>query len=202
VERIGGTAAEQELVDKLKRGDRGAVERFFNDYFDTLYRFVFYRLGGDHHMTEEVIQEVLVSVMKNIGSYRGEASFHTWITTVAKNRLADHGRARAARRKLEVSLSAVDSALSSALSAIEKGGEVPAETAEKTELRELVRATLSSIPPAMQKLLRLRFIDGLTLDDLAREVGQSVGAVRNRLQVASRVFKTAFCTIGRDYVKE
>ena len=64
-ERIDGAA----LLQRISKGDEKALEEFYETYFSRLYRFVFYRVGRDHHHSEEVIHDTFMEAVEKAGQY-------------------------------------------------------------------------------------------------------------------------------------
>jgi RNA polymerase sigma-70 factor (ECF subfamily) len=67
-------------------------EQFYNDNLDKLYRFVFFRVGKDQNLAEDLISEIFMKVVENFDSYDVEKSRTAWLYTIAKNHLANYWR--------------------------------------------------------------------------------------------------------------
>lgn len=65
------------------------LERLYDEYFDSVYRFML-SISGNHHIAEEVTQETFFKALKKIDSFRGESSLTTWLYRIAKNIYCDH----------------------------------------------------------------------------------------------------------------
>ncbi len=59
-------------------------EQIYNDYFKSVYRYI-WKLSGDEHIAEEMTSEMFYKVMKSIGEFRGDCDMRVWICQIAKN---------------------------------------------------------------------------------------------------------------------
>src|SRR5215472_894262 len=88
-ETAGGTAAPL------------TAERVFNEYAPRVYNLARRMLGNDAD-AEDVTQDVLLQVVRKLGTFRGEAAFPTWLHRVTVNAALAHRRKRAHREEREV----------------------------------------------------------------------------------------------------
>src|ERR671928_2152198 len=68
-------------------GDEGAFDEFFADYFPRLFRFAVLRLR-DQDAAEDLVQNSLISAVRNLRSWRGEATLFTWLCTICRREIA------------------------------------------------------------------------------------------------------------------
>jgi RNA polymerase sigma-70 factor (ECF subfamily) len=92
------------LVERLRGREAGAAEEFVDRYGARIYRLA-RRLLNDPRDAEEVAQDVLLTVVEKIHTFKGEAAFSSWIYRIATN--AAYGRLRSKRSRSEVSLESV-----------------------------------------------------------------------------------------------
>ena len=115
---------------------------------------------------DDVVDEVLLAAWEHVGRFRGtESQFRSWIFTIAHHRVVDEHR----RRREELSLDRVasrparDDTEAEALSRVAEG-----------ELRRI----LASLPPAQRRVLLLRLVADLSVEQTAAVLGRSAGAVK------------------------
>jgi RNA polymerase sigma-70 factor (ECF subfamily) len=75
--------SERELVRRMLGGDEVAFDEFFADYFPRLFRFAVLRLR-DPDAAEDLVQNSLIAGVRNLGSWRGEATLFTWLCTICR----------------------------------------------------------------------------------------------------------------------
>ena len=183
------------LRDRILRGDRRAAEALFEGHADSLYEFVHYRAGGDRGIAEAVVQEAFLTAFEGLAGFEGRSTLHTWLCGIAKNKL------RAYRRKkrpipLDDLLDQVDPEIDMILMGIETE-EIPDAVLERRETRELVGATLSSLPPDYRRVLVQKYVDDRTVADMAAEIGKGAKAVESTLFRARAAFAKVFQLLAR-----
>ncbi len=88
---------DRELVTKAQSGDREALGALVAQSRDLVYNLAL-RMLADPAEAEDVTQEILMRVVTNLGSFRGESAFRTWVYRVASNQLLTFRKQRAAHR--------------------------------------------------------------------------------------------------------
>jgi RNA polymerase sigma factor (sigma-70 family) len=89
----------EELVAQAKGGDRVALEELVSAVADDVYGLAI-RILWHPHDAEDATQEILVKVITNLGTFRGEAAFRTWVFRIAANHLISTRRHRAEQQEL------------------------------------------------------------------------------------------------------
>lgn len=181
------------LARRLLAGDESAFEEFFAAYFPRLYRFACSRLGGDEDAAEEVVQAVLIRALRKIGTYRGEAALFTWLCTLCRREIA--GWCERIGRSPEVSLfdSHVDAR--AALDAIAAGDDPDAAFGRK-ELSGLVHLTLDHLPRRYADALEWKYIEGLSVDEIACRLEVGYKAAESLLTRARQAFRDGFTAVA------
>ncbi|HEX7282013.1 MAG TPA: RNA polymerase sigma factor, partial [Vicinamibacterales bacterium] len=78
---------ERELVRRMLGGDEDAFDEFFADYFPRLFRFAVLRLR-DPDAAEDLVQNSLISGVRHLSSWRGEATLFTWLCTICRREIS------------------------------------------------------------------------------------------------------------------
>lgn len=183
-------------IERLKRRQPEAVERWFLSHANLVYTFVFYRVGNDADLAEEVVQETFLRALQGIESYdprRG--SMGTWLCYVARNRIRRALRERGRLRSVGVDWERIDRRLIDAYHRLDSAP-LSDWTLEQRETTDLVRMTLANIPDNYREALRLHYCDQRSLEQIAELRGSTAGAVKSLLHRARLAFKTAFETGG------
>jgi RNA polymerase sigma-70 factor, ECF subfamily len=164
-------------------------------HYEPIFRLVNSMLR-DEHSARDVCQEIWVTVWKNIGSFRGDAKFSTWVHPIATRRAIDHlrGRKRWFNRFIpflsDTSTPGGDDAaqgdrIAAAAEATEESD--PRQDIEKSERNERFERAIASLPPKQRAVLALREIQGLSYDEIAENLGIARGTVMSRLFHARRL---------------
>src|ERR1044072_1621665 len=79
--------SDRELVRRILGGDERAFDEFFADYFPRLFRFAVVRLPAPD-AAEDIVQISLIAAVRNLGSWRGEATLFTWLCTICRREIS------------------------------------------------------------------------------------------------------------------
>jgi RNA polymerase sigma factor (sigma-70 family) len=93
------TDVERECVERAKSGDREALDQLIASTKDLVYNLAV-RMLGSRSDADDMTQDILLKVVTNLGSFRGESAFRTWVYRVASNHLLT-ARKRAAEQRFE-----------------------------------------------------------------------------------------------------
>jgi RNA polymerase sigma-70 factor (ECF subfamily) len=184
-----------DLARRLLAGDESAFEEFFAAYFPRVYRFARARLGSDVDAVEDVVQTTLIKALDKLHTYRGEAALFTWLCTFCRREIAAwHQRTG---RKREVSLEedrAETRAVLDSLAALSQDD--PGHELDRRELSRLVQATLDHLPDRYGDALEWKYIEGLSVDEIARRLGLGYKAAESLLTRARQAFREGFSLLA------
>lgn len=194
---------EQRLVRRMLGGDERAFTEFFNEYFSRVYRFALPRVNGDANAAEEVVQATLTKAMQKLDSYRGEASLFTWICQICRHQVADYIRANR-RRTDRVVLLEDNPGVRAALDSISAPEFDEPETRYGSgEVRRLVQSVLDRLPARYGDALEWKYVEGLSVDEIANRMQIGPTAAQSLLARARRAFREALDTVfGDDDIAE
>lgn len=160
---------EKALIKKCQRGDRQAFDELIRLYYDYVYGFLL-KSSGDEPLTEDLTQETFLKMIKSIEKYDpgGSAGFGTWLITIARNCLIDY------LRRNRVITDNID------LLSIEDSGSVADEVERKLQYEELL-AELNSLPPEQRLAIRLKYVEDMTLAQIAQRFGVQPKTIKSRI---------------------
>jgi RNA polymerase sigma-70 factor (ECF subfamily) len=179
--------ADRALVTRMRAGEQRAFDEFFNSSAPRLVAYVARRSALDTASLEDVVQCALIKAVRNLASYRGEAALFTWITEICRHELADVHR-KAARRPAHLSLDESESAnLNLQLRAPEH--QEPISELQGLAQRAAIMRVLDGLPDHYGRALEAKYGDGLSVDQIARELGLTVIAAQSLLARAREAFR-------------
>ncbi len=177
-------STDEELVAGLLRGDPRAVEMLVDRYGAWIHR-VASRLLADARDAEEVTQDVLMTVVRKIGTFKHEAKFSSWVYRIAAN--AAYERARSRRSRLETSLEPLFPVFDDEgrhVARVQDWSKDLDDPAVAAEVRSALERGISRLPEEYRTVLVLRDVEGLTNEDVAGALGLTLAAVKSRLHRA------------------
>ena len=191
---IGNKAMHEDdlrLAQRVARGDRGAFDAFFDDYFPRLYRFALVRTDGDESLSEELAQATLCKVMSKLGSYRGEASLFTWLCQICRNELAATMKLAANDPRRRVVLEDND-AVQAALESLSVDAHDPEAAARSREIARLVQVVMDYLPENYAQVLQMKYLQGARVAEIAARLGVGEKAAESTLTRARVAFRDGF----------
>jgi RNA polymerase sigma-70 factor (ECF subfamily) len=163
------------LVRACQRGDIEAFEQIFRVYRNPVFRLA-YRFTGNRDDAEDLTQEIFLKVFENIGSFRYESSFATWLYRIAVNTCMNFQR----NKKPAESLGVTDD-LGSSVS--------PEAICERGELQRKIEAEIASLPSPLKIAFLLVVVEGMTYREASEILGLSVDALFMRVSRARQILR-------------
>ena len=185
-----------ELARRMLQGDEASFNEFFDGYFPVLYRFAMARMNRDADGAEEVVQTVLGKAISKLGTYRGEASLLTWLCTFCRHEISAHFE-RAGREGRTAHLSEEIPEVAAALESLSSlAGDGPEEALRRQEIMRLVHVTLDRLPVRYADALEWKYIEGLSVVEIAERLGSTAKAAESMLTRARAAFRDGFHTLA------
>jgi RNA polymerase sigma-70 factor (ECF subfamily) len=185
------------LVRRVLAGDEAAFEEFFDRYFPRLYRFAHARLGGNDDAAEEIVQRVLIRGLDRLHTYKGEAALLTWLCALARREIAAWGERQGRLREVSVFDDQPD--MRAALDALAAGDALDPEVRlRRREVARLVQLTLDHLPNRYGDVLEWKYIEDLSVSEIAGRLGVGYKAAESLLTRARAAFRDAFSFVTTD----
>lgn len=165
---------DRELVRLAAEGDAAAFEEIHSRYRRLVYAIAL-RMTRNPADAEDLTQESFISVLRKIGSFRGEAAFASWLYRLTVNQVNMHFRRR--RKRPEAQLNDVE------LTGGESGSEHGASSArvlDRLNIEEAVRL----LPPGYRAVFIMHDVAGYEHKEIARSLGYSAGNSKSQLHRA------------------
>lgn len=176
-------ALDKALVARFKAGDEAAFEEMVSRYWDRIYAMVLQLLRNSQD-AEEVTQDAFIRAHRGLENFRGDSSFSTWLYQIATN-LARNRYWYWWRRKRDKSISfdqTVGGESDTTLAEIFPADiETPQDVAVTNEFQERVSAAMELLNDKHREVLVLRNIKSLSYEEIAVELGISIGTVKSRI---------------------
>ena len=175
----------------MLRGDEAAFERFFDVAYPAMYRFALARLDFDHDAAADIAQSTVCKAIRNLRGFRGEAALLTWVCTICRNELYAHEKRHG--RKVRVTLVEDDPEIRAALESLRVSETEDLDThIDRKKVASLVQRVLDHLPPRYADALEWKYIDELSVQEIATRLGLGMKAAESLLTRARRAFGEAF----------
>jgi RNA polymerase sigma-70 factor, ECF subfamily len=163
------------LLEACRKGDREALGVLFDRYRDFVYSLAAH-LTRDRSLAADVTQEVFLKLLTRIAQFRGEARFTSWLARIVINTVWD--QKRAARGALPIP---DDRELATLVAASS-----PEEDAGRKEASLVVRRAVARLSRKLRTPVVLRYVGGLSYEEISEVLRVSTGTVASRLSRALR----------------
>jgi len=159
------------FVKRAKLGDKQALEKLYNHFFNQIYYYVYSRVN-DQHKTQDIVSDIFLSMVESISKFKGESSFKNYMFGITKNKMRDYIRNK---------YKSADYISQSSLPE-ESFDNIPVVEQEDNTYREKIRNLLKHIyklmKPRYAKVLDLRFNQMNSVDETAQILGISANNVK------------------------
>ncbi len=152
------------------------VERHWQE----LYRFA-YRLCGDRHTAEDIVQETYCQAWKHLASLRSDETARAWLFQILRRHYLRQGRK--SRNRVTQDIASHDPPS-------------PANQSQSAEQQDSIQAALTMLEDKFKEPLLMVAVGGLTCDQAAKELGVPLGTVLSRIYRARQLIKAHFDQFG------
>ena len=174
-----------ELVRLVQGGSRAAVEALYERYLPPVWRYVYTQVHGDEHAAEDVVSETFLAAISGLLKLDPEGgSLYAWLIGVARHKVSDHRRRL---RRLRDDPIALSRGRGDARETADPQGSLEAAE-EKTQ----VAGTMARLSNEERLVLEWKYVEELSVREMARRIGRTEKAVENLLYRARKSFRAAF----------
>ena len=179
-------ALDEDVMLQVRDGAGEMLGVLFDRYQIPLFNF-YSKLTGDRALSEDLVQEVFLRILKYRHSYRPGTPFRAWVYQIARNARIDHFRKFPPQSTLNPEM----------LSAV-----VPTDSAQAHEEVELLQRALQQLPEEKREILLLYRFQELKYEEIASLLGCELNTVKTRIHRALQELRKAFHQLAGDTVLE
>lgn len=171
------------LIDRaVENGDEAAFAELMSRYKKPVYHMIL-KMVRNVDDAEDLTIEAFAKAFKSLKRFKKDYTFSTWLFRIATNNAIDFIR----KKKLEtysLNTSFSDDSGESVNIDVEDSRLTPDEQTIKTQKIELVRMFVTKLPAKYQRLVKLRYFDELSYEEIAKELDAPLGTVKAQLHRA------------------
>lgn len=191
------------LMDAFRMGDAPAFEILVARHSRGIYNYL---LRSVHNVAraEELLQEVLVRVIRSKDRYKRSAKFTTWVYTIARNLSVDESRRARFREheSLDAPRRGRPAEEGRTMLASMPADQVPTdEGADAPRLRERLAIAIDELPDDQREVFLMRQIAGLSFREIGEAVGAPENTVKSRMRYALEKLRTDLADLEADYAE-
>jgi RNA polymerase sigma-70 factor, ECF subfamily len=172
---------EAQMIASILAGNTHEFHDLIQPYERSVYSMALSMLQNEAD-AEDAAQEAFLKAFRNLGKFRGEAKFSTWLISIMLN----EARSRLRQKK---------TAKTESLDELNEGGhvspallrdwrEIPSEVLERGEVRVMLQHAITDLPLIYREIFLLRDFEELSVNQSAEALGISVAAAKVRLHRA------------------
>jgi RNA polymerase sigma factor (sigma-70 family) len=174
-------APDEDLMLEVRNGSGETLGVLFDRYHAPLYNF-YAKLTGDRTLSDDLVQEVFLRILKYRQSYEPGTPFRAWIYQIARNARVDHYRKTPRHITFEPEMAPPV---------------MPRDSAQQLEEAELLHRALMQMPEEKREILVLSRFQELKYEEIARLLGCELGTVKTRIHRAIQELRQTFKQLER-----
>lgn len=170
---------DQQLVERVQRGDKFAFDLLVSKYQRRLGRLIS-RFVRDTAEAEDVTQEAFIKAYRALPSFRGDSAFYTWLYRIGINTAKNHLLANK-RRPLISTFRETEDGEPYEDASLQHEVSTPENELMSKQVVNVVQLSLQQLPEELRNALTLREIEGLSYEEIADVMNCPIGTVRSRI---------------------
>ncbi len=169
---------DHELVARFQRGESAAFDLLVRKYQHRIVALIS-RYVSDWSECQDVAQETFLRAYRALGSFRGDAQFYTWLHRIAVNTAKNHlvaSRRRPPTGDIDVAdAEQFDSGIRL------RDNDTPERELMRQQMEQTVMRAVEALPEELRVAITLREVDGLSYEEIAKQMDCPIGTVRSRI---------------------
>ena len=170
---MGGDDAD--LVRRHLSGDPDAFRQLYEKYGDKVFASA-YRIVGEHHAAADLVQEVFVKIHGELRRFKFESKFSTWLFRVTVNHALNRASEGSRHARIHEKI-------------VRDGMGDPGGTKEGRPVDDEVHRAIQELSPKLRTVISLRYLEGLSYEEIAEILELSIGTVKSRLFLAHETLR-------------
>ncbi|HSJ59548.1 MAG TPA: sigma-70 family RNA polymerase sigma factor [Anaerolineae bacterium] len=157
------------LIRRAQRGDAAACAALYDEHYDAVYRYCYYRVG-DTDLAQDLAAEVFVRMVEKLDIYqvRGRPLL-AWLYTIARNLVVDTHRANG--RMMHISLDQAEPAVD--------GNAMPVDQVARRLEAECLAAAMARLTEDQRQVILGKFVEGRTNAQMGALLNKTEGAIKS-----------------------
>jgi RNA polymerase sigma-70 factor, ECF subfamily len=176
-----------DLVARARRGDAAAFGELVDRHRAAVYRAALAALRSPAD-AEDAAQEAFLLAYRRLDSFRGDASFKTWLLTITWHQAINRRRSLGSVWRMLVHPKTEDEA-DAVMAGVASGGPSPEQTTAGAELRRGIRDAIRALSPTLRDALLLAQAGDYSYEEIGAMLGAPIGTIKWRVSEARRAIR-------------
>lgn len=177
---------DKELVSKILTRDRRALLVFYRRYAPKLSRFIAGKIANPAD-AEEVLQDTLFAFLEATRDFQGKSTIQTFLFSICQHKVIDYYRRKKLKHAVFSQMPQLEAIISPLIG--------PEDQLDVTLVREKIHAVLGRLLPRHRQILMLKYLDGLSVSEIAKRLTMTFKSVESQLFRARKAFVERFISI-------
>lgn len=169
---------------KSKRSEEDHQKLIFEQYYHRVYKTAYY-IVKDEFLAQDLTHDTFIKAFQNMDDLQDDSKVGAWLGTIATRTAIDYIRRQKNRNDIPTENVYIDIELSK-----NQNGPSVEEAVERNLLKETIMKNIYELKPDYKEVIILKYVYELRDDEIAKQLGISVGAVKSRLHRARKRLQT------------
>ncbi|MGE0086659.1 MAG: RNA polymerase sigma factor [Desulfococcaceae bacterium] len=190
-ESARNTQTDGELVERIREGDDNASEMLIRRYQEKAYAIAWSMCGRDREEAKDIVQDVFIKVLRNIGKFQGKSSFYTWFYRILLNTCLDRRRRQSVWKKIFSPWNPARKDDDESANPLEEQPDMsensnPLTVLSGKEFGKEVQKVLDSLSEKQRTVFQLKVFHDMSIPEIAEVMNTAQGTVKSHLFRATR----------------
>ena len=185
-----------ELIRAAQQGDRAAFEDLVRQYDQPVLRLALH-LTGSEQEAQDIYQEAFLKAYRNLGSFRFECSFYTWIYRIVSNLCMDYLRRKQVRKEEPSVRTSSEGETFDLFEQVQDGrsGASPDRELMRSEMGRRIAMALEKLSPRERMVFEMKHYQGLKLRTIGEALNTTEETAKNTLFRATQKLRAALADL-------
>lgn len=174
---------EKRTVSQILSGDEKTLRTFYRFFFPRLLAFVRGKVASSEDV-EEIVQDTFLATLEGFRDFSFRCSLFTFICSIANHKIIDYYRRKKIKNIVFSKIPEVESLISTFFG--------PENKLDEELLRQRIKEAFAKISPTYSLILRLKYVYGYSVSEIAEKLSVSFKSAESRLFRARRAFELAY----------
>ena len=174
------------LIFKILARDRQAIFTFYRRFAPKLSRFIAGKVANAAD-AEEILQDTLYAFLEAIRDFQGKSNIQTFLFSICQHKIVDYYRKKKLKHAVFSQMPQLEAIISPLIG--------PEEQLDATLVKEKIHVVLGRLLPRYRQILLLKYLDGLSVEEIAKHLAMTFKSVESQLFRARKAFVEYFISI-------